>query len=599
MSGWIKRSTLGLPNDPPAHAGGTDFTPLLDGFIRPTRNYVTVTTDSEPIAYVALLKHRAFFIIFTFAAVLFLSDIWIYKEFVRAESYFALGSRLMVEQGNWLTPHAPDELPLNKPPLTYCLVGVSYKLFGTSYGSARLPSGLAALLVLVIVYALSVRLEGKGAALIAVAMLASSFLFLSFARMAMSDMLLTFCVTASLACFIVTLTEHGYESKVLIWLGYVALGLGVLVKGPVAVALVAVPIGLEMAFRRNRADWEKLQLLPGLTLLMLITAPYFLLVYARQGAGPLRLFFLGENLQRFTGHVYGASGRPVWYELPAFFSDFAPWSILIFVALWFNWRRRANNPGALRLVHLWFVVTIVLFSVSRFKLDYYLLPAMPAAALLTAPVIVNAEELPHSARRLIGAILTLCSSMIVVVSWLSLKAAAALGVLTPIRFMPVVIAMIGFAVLIVYLVRRSTWQTTFVLAATIGATFLSMQCVLLSAFVRYLPSTRLAAAVPVGSPLYTSKAAGDWANSVAFNLPPPHKVERLIDDMDNERLRSALKNDSKSLALIRESEYASMLARDPGLRVMAQAETFWHGGLSLNMIRNPQRERLLLIDHDH
>ena len=53
-----------------------------------------------------------------FAAVLFLSDIWIYKEFVRAESYFALGSRLMIEQGDWLTPHAPDELPLNKPPLT-------------------------------------------------------------------------------------------------------------------------------------------------------------------------------------------------------------------------------------------------------------------------------------------------------------------------------------------------------------------------------------------------------------------------------------------------------------------------------------------------
>ena len=269
------------------------------------------------------------------------------------------------------------------------------------------------------------------------------------------------------------------------------------------------------------------------------------------------------------------------------------------MALWFNWRRRANNPGALRLVHLWFVVTIVLFSLSSFKLDYYLLPAMPAAALLIAPVIVNAEELPHSARRLIGAILTLCSSMIVVVSWLSLKAAAALGVLTPIRFMPVVIAMIGFAVLIVYLVRRSTWKTTFVLAATIGATFLSMQWVLLPAFVRYLPSTRLAAAVPVGSPLYTSNATGDWANSVAFNLPPSHKVERLTDDMDNESLRSALKNDSKSVVLIRESEYASMLARDPGLRVIAQVETFGHGGLSLNMIRNPQRERLLLIDHDH
>src|SRR5258708_2936716 len=253
-----------------------------------------------------------------FAAVLFLSDIWIYKEFVRAESYFALGSRLMIEQGDWLMPHAPDELPLNKPPLTYWLIGISYKLFGVNYGSTRLPSVLAALLVLAIVYSLGVRLNGKRAGLVSVAMLASSFLFLSFARMAMSDMLLTFCITGSLACFIFTLSDQGSRPSSFVLLGYVALALGVLAKGPVAIALVAVPIGLEMAFRRNHADLKKLRLLPGLVLFVLIAAPYFLFVYARAGAAPLRFFFFGENLQRFTGYVYGASGRPVWFELAAF-----------------------------------------------------------------------------------------------------------------------------------------------------------------------------------------------------------------------------------------------------------------------------------------
>src|SRR6266576_4706071 len=152
-----------------------------------------------------LKQHRAFFIVLAFAATLFLSDIWMYKEFVRAESYFALGSRLMIEQGDWLMPHAPDEFPLNKPPLTYWLIGVSYKLFGANYGSARLPSVLAALLVLAIVYVLSMRANGKRAGLMSVAVLASSLLFLSFARMAMSDMLLTLSVTASLASFIFTL----------------------------------------------------------------------------------------------------------------------------------------------------------------------------------------------------------------------------------------------------------------------------------------------------------------------------------------------------------------------------------------------------------
>src|SRR5207244_9089885 len=103
-----------------------------------------------------------------------------------------------------------------------------YKLFGANYGSARLPSVLAALLVLAFVYALGVRLNGKRAGLVSLAMLASSFLFLSFARMAMSDMLLTFCVTGSLACFIFALSDQVSRPRSVVLLGYVVLALVVL-----------------------------------------------------------------------------------------------------------------------------------------------------------------------------------------------------------------------------------------------------------------------------------------------------------------------------------------------------------------------------------
>ena len=529
---------------------------------------------------------------------MFLSDIWIYKQFVRAESYFALGSRLMIEQSNWLTPHAPDELPLNKPPLTYWLIGFSYKLFGTNYGSSRLPSVLAALLVLALVYVLSIRFGGKRVGLISVAMLASSPLFLGFARMAMSDMLLTLCVTASLAVFIFTLSKQGSSSRGLALFGYIALALAVLAKGPVAVALVAAPIAIEMIFRRNRTDLKKLRLVPGSFLFLLIAAPYFLIVYARAGAEPLRFFFLGENLQRFTGGLYGASGRSVWYLCAAFFGSFAPWSILVVVALWFNWRGREANAHPSRLIHLWFGVTIVLFSLSSFKLDYYLLPAMPAAALIIAPVIANAEALPRPARLLVKGILNLCSGMLVAAAALSLKAAAVLSVVTFLRYLPLALALTGLIVLIVYLKNRNVWQATFVLSATLWATFLAAQWVLMPAFVGYLPAPRLAAATPFGSPLYTSHAASDWASDIAFDLPPPHKVERLTDDTWSKGLLAALESDSKSIAVVTESEYTNLWAQDPNLRIIAEAETFGHGGLSLNLIRNPKRERLLLIGHE-
>lgn len=576
--------------------GGTDY--LTDqSLAKKLRDQRLTTTKSLNDSVTFLRQHRFFLLLFAFAAVLFLSDIWIYKQFVRAESYFAFGSRLMIEHGNWLTPHAPDELPLNKPPLTYWLIGFSYKLFGANYGSSRLPSVVAALLVLALVYVLAIRFGGKRVGLISVAMLALSPLFLSFARMAMSDMLLTLCVTASLAVFIFTLSKQGSSSQGLALLGYIALALGVLAKGPVAVGLVAAPIGLEMIFRRNRTDLKKLRLVPGWFLFLLIAAPYFLIVYATEGAKPLRFFFLGENLQRFTGSLYGASGRSVWYLCVAFLGSFAPWSILVFVALWFNWRGREANAHPSRLIHLWFGVTIVLFSLSSFKVDYYLLPAMPAAALIIAPVIANAEDLPRPARLLVKGILTLCSGMLCALAAFSLKAAAVLAIVTPLRLLPFALALVGLVVLIVYLRTRQTTWIYFVLSATMWATFLAEQLIMLPPFVPYLPAPRLAAATPFGSVLYTSHAASDWANDIAFNLPPPHKVERLTDDTWNKGLLAALESDSKSIAVVTESEYKNLWAQDPNLRIIAQAETFGHGGLSLNLIRNPKRERLLLIGH--
>jgi 4-amino-4-deoxy-L-arabinose transferase-like glycosyltransferase len=384
----------------------------------------------------------------------------------------------------------------------------------------------------------------------------------------------------------------------LVSLGYVALALGVLTKGPVAVALVAAPIGLELVFRFNRGDVKRLRLLPGLILFLLITAPYFFLVYARLGAGPLRFFFFGENLRRFTGQIYGASGRPFWYELVAFLSDFAPWSLLVLAALWFRWRGRAETKSnSTRLLCLWLGCTVVLFSLSSFKLDYYLLPAMPATALMIAPVIANAEKLPRFMRRMVEAFLILCSVAILLIASLSLKAATVLSASTSLRFLSVAVALVGLGVIVVYLVRRQTWQATFVLTATMWATILTMQWALLPSFARYLPATQLAASVPAGSVLYTSWAASDWANCLAFNLPSPHRVERLIGDRDNERLLLVLKSEPNSVAVVRESEYASLVAQDPALKILAQAETFGHGGLSLKMIRAPRRELLLLVGH--
>jgi 4-amino-4-deoxy-L-arabinose transferase-like glycosyltransferase len=438
-------------------------------------------------------------------------------------------------------------------------------------------------------------------------MLASSYLFVSFARMAMSDMLLTFCVTAAFACFISALTERTPRSRKLVFVGYVALALGVLTKGPVALALVAIPIGLELIVRRDRASFKRLRILPGLGLFLVIAAPYFFLVFVRVGLGPLRFFFVGENLQRFSGQIYESGARPFWYELAAFFSDFAPWSLLLFLAAWFDWRRterERTSRSVTRVLYLWLVYTVILFSLASFKRDYYLLPAMPAAALIIGPLIANAERLPKFARRIVAGFLVICGVGLLAGALLSLRAAVLLSVQTSLRFLPPVIALVGLVLVFTGIMRWKIWQASLILAATIWATILSMQLILLPAFLRYQPTPQLAASIPAGSVVYISRAADEWANSLAFNLPSSHLIERISVDpndtrLDDQKLLAALGSDRQAVAVIWEHEYARLVEGDPALKIIARVETYGHGGLSLNLIRHPVRQHLYLVGHDH
>jgi len=373
--------------------------------------------------------------------------------------------------------------------------------------------------------------------------------------------------------------------------------------GIVAQSLVAIPIGLELIVRRDRASLKRLRILPGLGVFLAIAVPYFFLVYARVGLGPLRFFFLGENLQRFTGQIYESGSRPFWYELAAFFSDFAPWSLLLFPAAWFDWRRaerERTSRSVTRTLYLWLVYTVVLFSLASFKRDYYLLPAMPAAALIIGPLLANAESLPKFARRIVAGFLVILGVVLLAIALLTLRAAAVLlSVQSSLRFLPPVIALVGLLLVFTWVRQRKTWQASLILAATIWATMMSMQLILLPAFLRYQPTPQLAASIPAGRVVYTSRAADEWASGVAFNLPAPHAVERLIGDIDDQKLLDVLKTDPRVVAIIWEREYASLVKNDPALKILADIETYGHGGLSLNLIRNPVRQHVYLVGHDH
>jgi 4-amino-4-deoxy-L-arabinose transferase-like glycosyltransferase len=221
----------------------------------------------------------------------------------------------------------------------------------------------------------------RRAGLAAMIILATSVGFMSLGRLAMSDMLLALLSTLAVALG-VKLREASARWA-LPALGAV-LGLGFLNKGPIAVLLPGLGLALLAWQRRREAPPKPRALALASALFAVLGFGWFVAIYARLGAEPLVHFFLRENLERFAASTYD-SGQPLFFYVGAYLSVGAPWSALFALAA-----ARALRPpdvvvpgaAAARFLLFWLALMLVPLSLSRGKIDYYLLPLYPALSLL-------------------------------------------------------------------------------------------------------------------------------------------------------------------------------------------------------------------------
>jgi len=299
----------------------------------------------------------------------------------RAEIYFLDAARSMVESGDWLVPRYRGEPFFDKPALTYWLIGAAMEWLGPTAAAGRAVSSVAALCLLAATAWLGSRLVGRDAALAGTIVLATSVAFMSFGRIAMSDMLLA--LFSTLAVGLAVRAWLAPAPWVLPVLGLV-LGLGFLTKGPIALLLPGLGVAL-YSWTRRRSHWPVTPLGLGLGVLLAIFVGlgWFALVYVRLGPAPLAHFFLRENLERFAAPTYDTGRGPLFY-LGAYVSVGAPWSLLLPIAGWRALRSRPADPdgGGARFLMLWAALMLVPLCLARGKLDYYLLPLLPALSLV-------------------------------------------------------------------------------------------------------------------------------------------------------------------------------------------------------------------------
>jgi 4-amino-4-deoxy-L-arabinose transferase-like glycosyltransferase len=311
------------------------------------------------------------------------------------ESRYAEIARKMLETGDWLMPQFAYGVPFwGKPPLSTWLTAASMAAFGVNEFSARLPSLLLLLGCGALVFMLARLRAGRDAALVASAFFATTLIVFIAAGAVMTDAALLLGTTLAMVGFWIAVDTPSRRAAAFAF--FVGLAIGMMAKGPVALVLTFVPIGVWTLWTRSwRSARSGLPWLAGTLLVAALVVPWYLTA-ERASPGFLDYFLVGEHWKRFVepgwkGDLYGAAhARPRGMIWLFWIAAALPWSL---PAMGWLARAAAFRRDTLRTLIgdpwqsyllLWTIAPMLFFTLSGNILATYVLPGIPAFALLLA-----------------------------------------------------------------------------------------------------------------------------------------------------------------------------------------------------------------------
>ncbi|MBP6019067.1 MAG: glycosyltransferase family 39 protein [Burkholderiaceae bacterium] len=325
-----------------------------------------------------------------------LLSMWLLPLIDTSEPRYAEIARLMAQSGDWITPWFEPGLPFwGKPPLSFWAQALSFKLFGVSEFSARLPSWLAMLGTVSLLIAYTRSVFSLRTALWAAIIYSSCALAYLTSGAVLTDPFLALATTWAMVAFVMASRQPTFIWRYGFFIG---VSLGLLAKGPLALVLIAGPLALcLLAYPSVRHNLRALPWVTGTLLTLAISLPWYILAEIKT-PGFLNYFIIGEHFLRFVdpgwkGDLYGSAhqrmyGTIWWYWLQATF----PWGILATVML----AMAAAHKTGRRLARLailqpdlgyllaWSLFTPLFFTVAGNILWTYLLPCLGAFSILMA-----------------------------------------------------------------------------------------------------------------------------------------------------------------------------------------------------------------------
>lgn len=316
------------------------------------------------------------------------------------EPRYAEVAREMLARRDFITPTLGGLPWFEKPPLLYWMMMLTYRVFGVSEYAARLGPAICGLATALFVYWIGKAISeperdvddppniGPWSALAWL----SSVGAIGLSRGATFDIVLTTTITGALACFFVSetrarLTHNGRRSINWLHLGfYLFAGLSLLAKGLIGFVIIFGVIGLYFILRR---EWPRrsfvLSLVWGVPAALLLAGVWFGPMIARHGSKFIDQFIIQHHFARFVSNKFHHPA-PFYFYLPVLIGLALPWTIALAAALFssrrWNWRGESSLDRARIFALAWLLVPLVFFSFSGSKLAAYILPVLPAVAIL-------------------------------------------------------------------------------------------------------------------------------------------------------------------------------------------------------------------------
>lgn len=333
-------------------------------------------------------KNTLIFSLSVFAVLLFLEmpRSWLFDP---DEARYAEIPQSMIASGDYLTPRLNGSNYFEKPPLLYWLNALSLQALGDTPFAARLPVRLATLATALLIF-LSLKSKTSLAHLWGALIFLSAILPFSIGRINLTDGIVSFGITLTLLsarAFISARNQNREET----WL-LTAIGLGttvsVLSKGFIGILLPGLILTIWSAFTGQWSKLKEIVLSRASIIILLLAGPWFVLMELRH-PGFWNIFFIREHLFRYFTDGANRPGS-VLYFFPVLLLGMLPWTLFLLAALrsFFLvrphfWRHHSDKL----FFTTWLITIFVFFSFSHSKLIPYLLPAFPAAAILTGTFI--------------------------------------------------------------------------------------------------------------------------------------------------------------------------------------------------------------------